>query len=75
MKEPLKISRKSCAVSALVEIAPQGQKDESDFLLGHLPYLASKGKGESSMVGKRLNLKVCKVKCRKSCTYGEACIG
>jgi hypothetical protein len=37
------------------------------YSLGRLSYLASKDKGENSMVGKRLNRKVCMVMCRKSC--------
>jgi len=40
-----------------------------DNLLGHLPYLAGKPKGDKSMVGKRLNAKGCNVKCRKSCVH------
>ena len=61
-----------CAASALIEIAPQEQKVESNYLLRQLTYLASKGKGESSMSVKRLSVKVCNAMCRKPCTHGEA---
>ncbi len=44
-------------------------------LLGHLPYLTSKDKGEMSMAGKRRRLKMCKALLRKSCAQGEAWIG
>jgi len=39
-------------------------------LLGHPPHLEPKGKGESSMVEKRLNAKIWSVTCRKSCVHG-----
>ncbi|EFH80404.1 hypothetical protein Krac_9349 [Ktedonobacter racemifer DSM 44963] len=42
---------------------------------GHPTYLAGKLKGERSMLGTRLNVKVCNVMHRKSCAYGETCIG
>jgi len=41
-------------------------------LLGHPTDLKPKGGGESSMLGKRLSRKGCRVMHRKSCTYGEA---
>jgi len=44
-------------------------------LLGRLADLMPKDKGENSMSAKRLNAKVCSVKCRKPCTHGEAYIG
>ncbi len=54
------------------KIAPKEQEVESNYLLRQLPDLASKDKGERSMAVKRLNEKGCIVKCRKSCTHGEA---
>ncbi len=41
-------------------------------LLGHPTHLAGKPKGENSMSGKRLNVKLCNARHRKSCTHGEA---
>jgi hypothetical protein len=37
-----------------------------------MPYLAGKPKEDNSMALKRLSLKVCTAKCRKSCMHGEA---
>jgi hypothetical protein len=48
-------------------IAQNEQKGESDYLLGHPTYLEGKPEGENSMLGKRLNMKVCNVRHRKSC--------
>jgi hypothetical protein len=39
-------------------IAQNEQKGESDNLLGHPTYLEGKLKGESSMLGTQLNMKV-----------------
>ena len=50
----------------------RGRRLRAKNLLGHLPYLMSKGRGENSMVGKRLNSKGCRAKCCKSCAHGEA---
>jgi hypothetical protein len=41
----------------------------ANHLLGRLTYLNGKPDRESSMLGKRLNAKVCHVKCRKSCVH------
>ena len=56
-----------CAASALSELPQRSRESRVKYSLGRLSYLASKDKGENSMVGKRLNQKVCMVKCRKSC--------
>ncbi len=48
------------------QIAPQEQVVESSYHLRHLADLEGKPKGEKSMSGKRLSMKVCSVKCRKS---------
>jgi hypothetical protein len=45
----------------------EGRREKAKHLLRHLTYLEPKGKGESSMSGKRLNKKVCIVTRRKSC--------
>jgi putative transposase len=57
------------------KIAPKEQEVESKSLLGHPTYLERKLKGESSMLGKRISLKICKMTFRKSCTHGEAYTG
>jgi transposase len=57
------------------KIAPQEQEVESESLLGHPTYLASKDKGENSMLEKRIILKMCKMMLRKSCTQGETYTG
>jgi hypothetical protein len=49
-------------------IAPKEQEVESRYLLGYPTYLKGKPGGETSMLGKRLNTKVCSVRHRKSCT-------
>src|SRR5256885_9910935 len=43
----------------------KGRRLRANHLLGHLTYLNGKPDRESSMLGKRLNAKVCHVKCRK----------
>jgi putative transposase len=60
-----------CAASAPVELPIMGRRLRVDNLLGYRPHLAGKPKGEKSMVGKRLNTKICSVRCRKSCVHGE----
>ena len=42
------------------------QEVENKHLLGHLTYLEGKPKGENSMLGKRLNVKICNMTRRKS---------
>jgi hypothetical protein len=37
--------------------------------LGHLTNLMSKDKRETSMLGKQLSVKICSVKCCKSCVH------
>lgn len=56
-------------------ILPNGSEVESNRPQGHPAYLTGKPKGETSMLGKRINAKVCSVMHRKSYAYGEACIG
>nr|WP_040445379.1 IS200/IS605 family accessory protein TnpB-related protein [Ktedonobacter racemifer] len=57
------------------QISPKGDEVEGNRPQGHPTHLERKLKGESSMLGTRLNAKVCSVTHRKSCTHGEACIG
>ncbi len=47
-----------CAASALMKLPVRGRRKRAEHLLGHLPNLASKGKGEKSMVGKQGSTKV-----------------
>ncbi len=61
-----------CAASAHNRQLIKSKRLRAKYLLGHPTYLASKDKGESSMLEKRLNLKRYRVKCRKSCAHGEA---
>jgi putative transposase len=48
-----------CAASALVEYPKMGRRLRATDLLGQLPYLAGKPKGENSMAEKRESAKVC----------------
>src|SRR6266702_4348273 len=64
-----------CAVLAHRRFLPQGDEVESKGPQGHPTDLARKLKGERSMLGKRINRKVCTVMHRKSCAYGETRIG
>ncbi len=54
------------------QISPKGDEVEGNQPQGHPTYLMRKLKGENSMLGKRLNGKVCTMTRRKSCTHGEA---
>ena len=60
-----------CAASAPVELPIMGRRSRVDNLLGYRPDLTGKPKGEKSMVGKRLNTKICSVRRCKSCVHGE----
>ncbi len=57
------------------QIPTNGGEVESVDLKDTQPTLRGKPKGESSMLGKRISVKVCSVMFRKSCTQGETCIG
>ncbi len=48
---------------------------EQEHLLGHPTYLKGKPKGETSMLGKQLNRKVCNVTRCKSWTHGQTYTG
>jgi len=48
---------------------------EREHLIGHPTYLEGKPKGETSMLGKQLNMKVCNVTRCKSWTHGETYTG
>src|SRR6266567_6090678 len=50
-----------CAASALMKLPVRGRRKRAEYLLGHLPNLTSKGKGERSMVGKQGSTKICSV--------------
>ena len=58
-----------CAVSAAVRLLHRSRRLRTRNLLGRPTYLALKDKGENSMLGKRLSVKVCTTMRRKSCTH------